>query len=180
MKFLVDTKLMTIDEFDHTLVPHYCVQPVGLETEKGELVVIDQYPDEDVKFYFLTYDTDYIYDKDDVILLAHIRSMWFFVTFNAYNEIEFTRITKQNSGSEQYVTVSTKDENLYVGGTVTIAHNTYKIVLPNGSLYEYGGEAYMSISKTKSTRNIVIILSVTAWFVLSFLFLFFLNNSIVM
>ena len=147
------------------------------------------------KFYFLSNNENKFHpleNNEKLILLAHCKN-WYTVDIDSDSNITYTKINKKNimdlsdtrpvlirSNNENTTTFdsSNLDENnrIRIGSEIFINEQKVTIVLPNGTVTEQGGEYALSINQTKSTRNVLVVISVIVWMVFIMMmdmFLFF-------
>lgn len=182
-KFEVTSTIYSLENFNYQQIPLNLVQPIGLlDTTTNDLWKVDDFEDDTVftKFYFFFPQDEKedinvpIKNNDDVVLLAYHRNWYNVVIKNS--EIEYIKINKKNCTNLQQIHIQLCDE-LCVGSHVNINGKKVKIVLPPGVTYEQGGEAYLSINQTKSTRNVLVIISVVVWMVFIMFMDFFISSS---
>ena len=168
INFEVTSTIYSLETFNHQQIPLNIVQPIGLlDTTTNYLWKVDDFEDDTVftKFYFFfpqdlqeNKEEDInvpIKNNDDVVLLAYHRNWYNVVIKNS--KIEYIKINKNTDLQKIYIQC---DEKLCIGVHAKINSKKVKIVLPSGITYEQGGEAYLAINQTKSTRNVLVIISV--------------------
>ena len=189
MKFEVTSHIYTLNNFDYKHSPDY-TQGVGLSIN-NKLIENSPTGSKKCKFYFLYEDILFSIteskdpvplklDTDKGLYILMYDQGWHVADFNK-EKIEYIKL-KSNDIDKQYVVkiqVScVNEEGIRIGSSINILGKDVKIFLPSGSVYEEGGEEYLTSQQVKSTRNILVVLSVIAWTIFMMSINFFISSSI--